>query len=231
MNATEYLQILKNTLEPHANSEEAVFMKKYMKDQFEFFGIKTPLRKELIKSLLIKKLLPSRENLLILIRELWSMPQREYQYVGMVLTEKCLARLLLSDHALFHFMITHKSWWDTVDFIAAHLVGKHLKKNPELVPILVEDWSCSGNLWLQRATLLFQLQYRQATDRELLTRLIMQYRHDQDFFMRKAIGWVLREYSKTDPSWVSHFICTHELSTLSRKEGMKWINRDSELHN
>lgn len=220
-----YIKGLRELFAARANPVDAVFMKRYMKDKFDLFGIKNPLRVAMTKPLLSRSVLPSREELLTLVPLLWDQPEREIQYFTMTLVEKCLGDLAPDDYLLFRYMITNKSWWDTVDFIASHLVGKHMKHFPEQIPGMVTSWRNSGDLWLQRATLLFQLQYKGLTDAFLLESLILQYRVNTDFFMRKAIGWVLREYSKTDAQWVMDLLDRHTLPSLSRREAMKWLQK------
>ena len=123
------------------------------------------------------------------------------------------------------FMIINKSWWDTVDMIASHLVGTHFKRFPGLIPAYTEKWMASGNFWLQRTALLFQLKYKKETDVELMSDLIKRLAGEKEFFIRKAIGWVLREYSKTDPEIVINFVENQQLSNLSRTEALKVNNR------
>jgi len=123
-------------------------------------------------------------------------------------------------------MVLHKSWWDTVDFIASHLMGSYFKTYPEYRQTFVDKWLDSGNIWLQRCALLFQLKYREQFDTELLVNIIHQLLGSKDFFINKAIGWILREYSKRNPQWVMEFINQTELHSLSRKEALKVINRE-----
>jgi 3-methyladenine DNA glycosylase AlkD len=126
---------------------------------------------------------------------------------------------------LYVFMITTKSWWDTIDYIAANLVGKHFSRYPDQIPAYTEKWMNSGNFWLQRSALLFQLKYKKETDLNLLFDFIERLAHEDEFFIRKAIGWALREYSKTDPETVIKFVESHDLKPLSRKEALKVIER------
>jgi 3-methyladenine DNA glycosylase AlkD len=120
-------------------------------------------------------------------------------------------------------MITNKSWWDTVDFIATKLVGTYLVLYPCERKNYVNKWINSGNIWLQRTAILFQLKYKEQTDFELLTYIIRQLNHTDEFFINKAIGWALREYSKTNPVKVKEFIDSVQLSNLSIKEGSKYL--------
>ena len=122
-------------------------------------------------------------------------------------------------------MIVNKSWWDTVDYIAVKLVGKHFENFPELIPKHIKTWNSSGNLWLNRTAILFQLQYKKKTDINLLFDIIEKQAGSREFFIQKAIGWVLREYSKTDENAVRKFVMQTNLSSLSKREALKWLNR------
>ncbi len=220
-----YLQPLAETFQPNANKEIAFFMKKYMKGQFEYFGIKSPERNALKKEFLQQCGLPDPEILPAVVKECWELPQREYQYVIMEMLERLGKKAEKDRICLYEFMILNKSWWDTVDFIAANLVGPHFRRFPELIKPVTEKWMNSGNIWLQRTSLLFQLKYKKATDTALLSEYILQLQGSKEFFINKAIGWILREYSKTDGDWLREFVKSHSLAPLSHREALKWMER------
>lgn len=216
---------LKVLFEEHANPAYAFDMKKYMKNRFDFFGIKTPVRKELLKPIM-KEVIPSDfGNLSEIIVECWKQPEREYQYFAMALIEKHLTLVDHDDYHIYHHMITNKSWWDTVDMISSHGVGEHLIRFPDLRDELHQQWLFSENMWLQRTMILHQLKYKFRTDPDRLKANILHCRASDEFFIQKAIGWALREYSKTDAAWVEDFIKTNDLKPLSRREGLKWLRR------
>ena len=127
--------------------------------------------------------------------------------------------------ALLEYMITNKSWWDTTDFIATNLVAAFFNEYPDEQKIKVNQWIKSGNIWLQRAAILFQLHYKHALDRELLTHIIHSLLGSKEFFVNKAIGWILREYSKINPAWVKKFIASTDLHSLSQREALKYISK------
>jgi len=218
-----YITELEIAFQKHSNSENAFHMKKYMRNKFEFFGIKAPLRKEITRNFLRKNNLPNVSFIKDISVELWKKPEREFQYFGMELLTKYL-NLLESDFIRhFEYLITTKSWWDTVDFIAANLVGKHFLNHSELIIPITKTWVNSDNIWLQRTSILFQLKYKSNTDLPLLFNYINMLSHSNEFFIRKAIGWALREYSKTNPKIVIEFVNSHDLSGLSRREALKRI--------
>lgn len=217
------IQETENIFVEHSNNENAYFMKKYMKDKFEYFGIKTPVRRNLVKQFLTKSNLPDVIYLKEIIKELWTKPQREMQYFGMDLEERYIGTLDEKHVSLLEYMIKNKSWWDTVDFIAIKLVGKIFQNYTDLVIPVTEKWIASGNIWLQRSALLFQLNYKENTDTKLLFKYIISLSSSNEFFIRKAIGWALREYSKTSSDTVIQFVESNDLSPLSRKEALRLI--------
>ena len=219
----EYLDSLERVFISHAQPEIAVHQKAYMRNQFEFFGIKAPIRKSLQKPFFVKKSLPKKEYLDDIIRILWEKPQREFQFFGQELTQKYARNFVPKDITILEYMVQHKSWWDTVDFIAAHLMGNYFKRYPETRLLYTDKWLVSENIWLQRSALLFQLKYKDQLDTKLLENVINRLLGSREFFINKAIGWILREYSKTDPVWVRDFADRTPLEPLSRKEAVRLI--------
>lgn len=224
-----YLQPLAEIFQSNENKEIAYYMKKYMKGQFEYFGIKSPERTQLKREFLQNHGLPGAEILPAVVKECWELPQREYHYVMMELLERLAKKAENNRIELYEYMILNKSWWDTVDFIAANLVGAHFLKFPELIKSVTKKWMNSGNIWLQRSSLLFQLKYKKLTDTELMSEFILQLQGSKEFFINKAIGWILREYSKTDGDWVREFVKSHSLAPLSHREALKWMERKERL--
>lgn len=209
----------------HANDQIAAGQKAYMKDKFEFFGIKSPERRIIQRPFLVKEYLPCKEESFELIRELWEEPQRELQHFAMELLFKYLKQVEVDDIWFVEYLITHKSWWDTVDFLATKSVGFYMKKFPEEQNGIIEKWLTSDNIWLQRTCLLYQLKYKDKLDTERLDQIIVRLNGTKEFFINKAIGWVLREYSKTNPEWVISYVDRTPLHSLSKREALKVINR------
>lgn len=220
---TVYLETLKSEFEKNGNVAIADQQKSYMRDQFEYYGIKTEFRRQLQKPFLVKEYLPEKKELAALVQMLWEKPHREFHYFGQELTFKYIKQLKLKDIVLFEYMVTHKSWWDTVDFIAVKLMGAYFKQFPEQRKHFVKKWLASNNIWLQRSALLFQLKHKTAIDTELLSGTIQALIGSKEFFINKAIGWVLREYTRTNPEWVIEFVDKTALSNLSRKEALRLI--------
>jgi 3-methyladenine DNA glycosylase AlkD len=216
-----YIKPVAALLEEYADKENAIGAKAYMRNQFEFFGLKAALRRSIIKEYL-KEGLPPRDQLQKIITELWQLPQREFQYFGIALIAAYKKQWDADFIPLIEFMITHKSWWDSVDGIASEITGPLFTKHPALIKKTTGKWNTSENFWMQRSSLLFQLKYKKKTDLQLLSKYIVRHSSSKEFFIQKAIGWVLREHSKTNPDWVIDFVSQHSLAALSKREALKY---------
>jgi len=219
-----YLDKIEKKLESLKNPTNAQAMKKYMKNRFEFLGIKTPERRKALREIVKANAYPNKQDLLRLSRDLWQKKEREYQYVAMDLLKQRQNLLEPNDMDLLEYLITNKSWWDTVDMIASNLLGGLIINYPKKLSS-IEKWRGSDNLWLRRTTLLFQLKYKEKTDKALLFSLIRQNLGSDEFFINKAIGWALREYSKTDEKAVREFVASTALTKLSQREALKYVKR------
>lgn len=215
------LDIIK-VFKDNKDENNAIAMKRYMKDNFEFLGIKKPTRSKLQKEY-IKNI--SKENIIDkeLVNKLWQ-EEREFQYLALDYLIKNKKKLVKEDITLLEKLIITKSWWDSVDLLASNLVGEICKKYPELIEQYILRWSSDKNLWLRRTAILYQLKYKDDTNTELLEQIIKNnLNNEKEFFIDKAIGWALREYSKTNSQWVREFIENNKLSNLSKREGSKYI--------
>lgn len=194
-----------------------------MKNHFPFLGIKTPKRRELMKEFYnVSGILKESFNHEFVLA-LWDRDEREYQNAALDYIASSIKKIGKDELPLMELLITIKSWWDTVDMLAAHPVGKIAQDFPEVIPEKIEGWAYGDHMWLQRTAILFQLGYKDNTDKELLFRYIKQNADSKEFFIQKAIGWALREYSKTNPASVKKFISENELAKLSIREGSKYI--------
>ena len=214
---------LVNLFEANACPENAVPMRRYMREQFDFLGIKTPVRIRLVRDYLSKYADAATKDLSGLALDLWALPYREYQYAALDVLDRHQKRLEAEDIPMLERLITNKSWWDTVDALAARIAGSLLRRNPGVVEPAVSRWRNSDNLWLRRTAILFQLKYKHTTDEELLFEIIRENAGSSEFFLQKAIGWALREYSKTNPRGVQEFVRRESLAALSRREALKWV--------
>ena len=219
----ENIAYLRKLFENEKNEEQAVAMARYMKNQFPFYGIKTPERRKCMSTFFretgILALPLSHEFCL----KLWDMPEREWQNAALDYLANYIGKLEVKDLPLLKTLITTKSWWDTVDMIASKLVGDLVLRNPDLIDTTMNDWVIHNNIWLRRTAILFQLTYKGQTNEKFLYEYIKKNADSKEFFIQKAIGWALREYSKINPDSVALFIKTTELAPLSRREGSKYI--------
>jgi 3-methyladenine DNA glycosylase AlkD len=225
MKTPPYLQPLEVSFRQKADPDNAIPMKKYMKDRFDFFGILSPLRKEVYREHKLKYGLIPEEKEAEIVKWCWQQAEREYQYFAMEFLNKTVKNADEEIIDLYVYTLTNKSWWDTVDFIAANLIGKYLERFPKKTEALTSEWMQSGNMWLQRTCLLFQLKYKSKTNTELLHQFINPLSGSNEFFIRKAIGWILREYSKTDADFVFSYVAKYPLSALSQREALKWLKK------
>ncbi len=204
--------------------EIAEQMQAYMRRQFEFLGVPAAARREAcLKQFETAK--AEGEIAWEFIDACWEQNFREFQYVAIDYLLIMIDFLQAEDIDMIKKYIVSKSWWDTVDIlrkVVGHLV---LHNRPELNQTMLE-WSKSDNLWLRRSAILHQLDFKSDTDRELLSEIVQNNFADEEFFIKKAIGWALRQYSKTDPDWVTDFIHKYkdQLSPLSYREAVKIIN-------
>ena len=222
MVTVEYVAELRALFDKNSNAADALPMQAYMKDIAPFFGIKAPLRRQLSQHFIKTHGLP--ENPEGAVRLLWKEPERELHYFAMELLGKLAKKAPESQLRLYEKMITTNSWWDTVDYISPHLCGVHFSQYPDLRNATVEQWISSKNLWLQRSAVLFQLGYKTKTDAELLFTTCSRLAGESDFFIRKAIGWALRQYARTAPETVQDYVRRTPLSVLSKKEALKHFN-------
>ena len=142
----------------------------------------------------------------------------------MFLLEKMREKLPESTIDLIEELIVTKSWWDTIDYLASHEAGYYFRRFPTTRETHLVRWRQSGNFWLRRSAILFQLKYKKETDTALLFTIIQENLGSDEFFVNKAIGWALREYSKVDKTAVTHFVQNTPLHPLSQREALKWLN-------
>jgi 3-methyladenine DNA glycosylase AlkD len=206
-----------------ADAAKAAPMRAYMRDQFPFLGIPTAGRRALSREVLAGLPRPGEDDLRTAALACWELPEREYQYFAC----DWLVRNVNSCSPGFldtaRVLITTRSWWDTVDALAAHVVGGIVARDRGAVATM-DEWLGEG-VWLARTAILHQLRFRERTDADRLFRYCLAMAGHRDFFIRKAIGWALREYARTDPDRVRAFVRAHErtLSPLSVREALKHL--------
>ncbi|SEH37723.1 3-methyladenine DNA glycosylase AlkD [Ruminococcus flavefaciens] len=214
--------LVKEMFENAQNPENAAAMSAYMKNKFNFYGIPSPERKELNKDFL-KSEKASKNVDWDFLDKCYKDDHREMQYLVYDYLLALKKYLAFEDIDKIKLFIITRSWWDTIDFLCKIIGDIGLRDNR--VSELMLKWSVSDNIWLKRTAILHQLAYKRKTDTELLEKVICNCLGSDEFFINKAIGWALREYSKTVPEWVGNFISKYknELSALSIKEASKYI--------
>lgn len=216
---------LSTELKKAGRSERAKQMERYMKDRFPFLGVQSAERKRILRDHLRANGLPADDQWKPIIQTCWNHSEREMHYCAMEAAECC--KQYWDEHTpeLFEWMVLHKPWWDTIDLIASRLVGPFFIEFPELKKNWLPRWIEHESMWLNRTAILFQLKYKDNTDLQWLERAILPHISSSEFFHQKAIGWILREYGKTDPNWVQNFVNSHPLKPLSRREALRIINK------
>ncbi len=219
-----YILTLRKMFEENRNEQNAFHMEKYMKNHFKFFGIKSQKRREIEKQFFRETGILKEPFNQEFVMEVWKLDEREFQYAALDYIEKSLKKLIKEDLPFIERLIMSKSWWDTVDVLGPKAVGAIASKYPEVIEETISGWAISNHMWLRRAAILFQLKYKENTNEELLYQYIRQNADSKEFFIQKAIGWALREYSKTNPDSVQRFIDHQKLAPLSVREGSKYLS-------
>lgn len=224
-----YANEIARALRPLRDPETATGMKRYMRNRFDFLGVKMPVRRTATRPLFRPDRRPDIADLPEITEDLFGRKQREFQYAAVDLLDVYRGELPASFLGLAESLITTKSWWDTVDGLASHLVGDLAARHAAAGRRAINRWRKAGSFWLRRATLIHQLGYKARTDAGLLFEIIRENRPDPEFFIQKAIGWSLRECSKTDADAVVRFVEEEELEGLARREALKWLKAQGQL--
>ncbi|SDK23831.1 DNA alkylation repair protein [Streptomyces indicus] len=214
------------TYAQHADPRNAESMTAYMKGVVPFLGIPSTERRALSKSVLEGLPRPDEADCAAVALRAWQLPEREYHYFAVDYLRRHVKRCSSGFLPVARHLITTVSWWDTVDALAAHVVGGLVAADPALRGAM-DAWIEDDDLWVARTALLHQLRYKDATDTERLFAYCLRQAGHPDFFIRKAIGWCLREYAKTDAQAVRDFVTRHEarLAPLSVREALKNVGR------
>jgi 3-methyladenine DNA glycosylase AlkD len=219
-----FISDLRAQLEIYRTPSLAEPMSKYMKNKFPFFGIKAVQRKQLLRETINQHKTEVKEHTEELAKLLFGQEERECHYCGMELYARFKKKhYKTGDIEDIIFLLTTNSHWDTVDFIAKHILGQFLLEYPNQRTAISNQFSKSADFWLNRAAILFQLGYKSQTDTQLLFQICKAHLNSDEFFIKKAIGWALREYSKTNPEAVIAFTKAHTLKPLSTFEALRLI--------
>lgn len=206
----------------HKNEEQAQKMSKYMLNKFEYIGIKTPERRKIFKNF-FKEYKNEEKIDWEFVNKCWENKYREFQYVAADFLKNKKDKLTIDDIPNLKQLILKKSWWDTIDNLDM-TIGALALKDSNVNKILLE-WSIDENIWLRRIAIDHQLLRKEKTNTELLEKILKNNLGQAEFFINKAIGWALRDYSKTNPEWVKNFIEKNKekMAKLSIKEANKYL--------
>lgn len=196
-----------------------------MKTDMPFFGVKSPQRRPIERTLIRAFPPASATGYRASVLELWNLPHREEKYVALAYA-RGFPRFIVPDQLdLFERLVREGAWWDLVDETAVHLIGPVVLDHRAQTRAVLEEWIDDPDLWIRRTALICQIRHKAATDASMLFDFCSRSAHETDFFIRKAIGWALREYAKTAPDEVRSWVALHEvqLSGLSRREALKHL--------
>ena len=220
---------LRTALAEGADPVRATGQQRYMKSAMPYLGLPMPQVRRVVTTVIAAHPLPDRPTWLATVRALWDeATHREQRYAAIgVLRHRRYRTWLIPDDellGLLRHLVTSGAWWDLVDELS-HVAGDLLASDRPAMTAILRGWSREPDLWLRRTSIIAQLGAREATDLDLLSYAIEGSIDDPDFFARKAIGWALREYSKTDAAWVRGYLAARasRLSPLSRREALKWL--------
>lgn len=208
--------------EENRDEERAKQMSAYMRNQFPFLGIGTPKRRKLSREFLKE----ARKKKVVdwdFVNECWEKDEREFQYLAIDYLKRMEKYLTEKDVPKIKKLALKKSWWDTIDALDK-IIGNIALNYPEVTETLIQ-WSVDENMWLRRIAINHQRGRKEETDTDLLEKIIVNNLGQTEFFINKAIGWSLRDYSKVNPDWVRNFIKKYEekLAPLSIREASKYL--------
>lgn len=209
-----------------ADPARAGDMARYMRDQFAFFGIGSADRRALQRPIFARHRSLERDELITAALDLWELPERELQYAACDLLIRHVKRLDGDALPDTETLITTKSWWDTVDPLATRVIGSIVLADRSL-DATIDEWIDSDDIWLVRTAILHQLNWKERTDEPRLFALCLRRASESEFFIRKAIGWALRQHARVAPDRVRRFVDEHdaELSGLSKREALKHLTK------
>ena len=216
------LMCLISDLEENRNELLAVSMERYMQDKFRFLGVRGATRTEIYK----KYFLDARKTKVIdwdFVERCWNKEEREFQYAAVYYLRAVQKFLKRDDISRLKYLIVTKSWWDTVDLLAK-VVGSLVIRIEGYNKTMLE-WSKDSNIWLRRVAILYQLSLKEKVDEKVLDEILENNLGDNEFFINKAVGWALRDYSKFNPEWVAKFIEKNRenMANLSLREASKYL--------
>lgn len=200
-------------------------MQKYMKSETPYRGIGTPQRREINREIFKRYKIASFAQYDRVVRELWDAEYREDRYASIAVAMHYRKFQVIEALTLYRMMIETGAWWDYVDTIAIHLVGNLLRIYPDKMKNVLNAWIVDDHLWIRRTAILAQNRFKSDTDQAMLFDFCRKCLHEDVFWIRKAIGWALRDYSKSNPEAVRRFVEQHreDMSGVTLREAVKYI--------
>lgn len=229
--AKEIVSFVQAELKERACAEKAPAMAAYMKNRMPFYGVQKPDRMAIYKHLKKHFVPADRKEYESAIKALWKLSMREERYTAIEFAKMHSQFVTADSLALYEQMIRDGAWWDLVDDLAIQIVGHIYRDERKKLASVIEKWIKDDDLWIRRTALIVHNHHKKETDsKQLFSHCLLRAAEDE-FFIRKAIGWALREYSYTDPKAVSKFLLTNRkhLSGLSFREGAKQLVRSGQL--
>lgn len=225
MTQAALVSFVTSKLKALADPVKAAPMAAYMKTDMPFYGVTSPLRRPIAQELKQRFLPALNEEYRDQVLALWSLPHREEKYLALDVASTHRQYITYDNVDLYERLVREGAWWDFVDEVAAHLVGKVVLIDRERMRPVLEEWVEDTDMWIRRTAILCQTRHKDATDVAMLFDFCLRRSHEQEFFIRKAIGWALREYAKVEPAAVRTFLADNgdRLSPLSRREAAKHL--------
>jgi 3-methyladenine DNA glycosylase AlkD len=217
-----FIQNIEFDLNQNANREIAIPMENYMKNNFAFLGIKTENRRAIFNENHTKYKDEIKLNYRNIAWELFNKKEREFHQCGIdLIIKEIKKRYILDDIQLIEKLLITNSWWDSVDTLAKYLLGGYLQQFPSETLKVIERFSNSENMWLNRSAIIFQLSYKEKTNFDILKSECEKHKHSNEFFIQKAIGWALREHGNYNPNGVIEYVNSTNLKPLSQREALR----------
>jgi len=219
----ELVAFVQRELNDRAHPRKAVEMAAYMKTSMPFYGVPKPAREQIYREFKTRFAISNRKDYERAVLSLWALPHREEKYFALDVARTWRDFIVPDSMPLYRRLIEEGAWWDFVDEVAAHLVGTVLLHNRKEIAPLMDQWIDDADMWIRRAAIISQLKHKDRTDHVRLFRYSLAQAAEKDFFIRKAIGWALRQYAYTAPERVRDFITRNrgKLSPLTYREASR----------
>jgi 3-methyladenine DNA glycosylase AlkD len=222
----ELVEYVQSELTAMADPDKAPQMAAYLKTEMPFYGVQTPARRKLGREL--KKRFPphTADEYRAMVETLWALPHREEKYLAIGVAGAHRQFITFEQLDLYERLITEGAWWDLVDGVASSLVGRVLLLERPRTRRVLDGWIDCEDMWLRRTAIISQLEHKEATDAAMLFDYCSRRSFEKEFFIRKAIGWALRQYARVDPAAVSDYLLANRerLSGLSFREAAKHLD-------